>query len=152
MLYMASRAQLAEQVIRPALAAGQCVIGDRYFSSTVAYQGAGGVSAEDILTAGRIAVGATWPDVTILLDLPVEVGLERAKGKRGRKGRAPDRVEGKTVAYHQRVREIFLEQAADDPVHFTLVDGSPDAQQVHRRILEVLATRPWLRKRGQRQS
>jgi dTMP kinase len=64
MLYMASRAQLAAEVIRPALSGGQCVLGDRYISSTIAYQGAGGMDAESVRQAGRIAVGATWPDPT----------------------------------------------------------------------------------------
>ncbi len=143
MLHMASRAQLAEQVIRPALAAGQCVIGDRYISSTVAYQGAGGLDAESVLTAGRAAVGTIWPDLTILLDLPPEVGLNRAKSKTGPQAPAPDRVEAKTLAYHRKVREGFLKQAADDPAHFTVVDGSADVQQVHRRILEVLGGWKW---------
>ena len=61
MLYMASRAQLAAEIIRPALAAGQCVLSDRYISSTIAYQGAGGANPEAIRQAGRIAVGQTWP-------------------------------------------------------------------------------------------
>ena len=142
MLYMASRAQLADQVIRPALVAGQCVIGDRYISSTVAYQGAGGLDAPSILAAGEIAVGATWPDLTIVLDLPAEAGLDRARRKGGKSAK-PDRVEAKTVEYHRRVRELFMGQAADDPAHFAVVDAAPDAQQVHRRIMDTLANWKW---------
>lgn len=150
MLYMASRAQLAEQVIGPALAAGQCVLGDRYISSTVAYQGAGGLDTQSVLAAGRIAVGATWPDLTVVLDLPAEAGLERTRRKAG--GGAQDRIEAKAIAFHRKVRELFLKQAADDPAHFVVVDGAPDAQQVHRRILDVLANWNWPKRPGRQRS
>ncbi|MGA2266425.1 MAG: dTMP kinase [Phycisphaerae bacterium] len=135
MLYMASRAQLAHQVIQPALAAGQCVLGDRYISSTVAYQGAGGVDAESILAAGRTAVGATWPDLTIVLDLPAEAGLDRVH--------RPDRVESKDLAYHKIVRKLFLQQAKDDPKHFAAVDASGTKEQVQRRVMDVVISWPW---------
>jgi dTMP kinase len=135
MLYMASRAQLAEQVIQPALAAGQCVLADRYISSTVAYQGAGGLDAESILAAGRTAVGATWPDLTIILDLPASAGLDRV--------RRPDRVESKDLAYHHTVCKLFLKQAIDDPKHFAAVDASGSKDQVHRRVMDVITSWSW---------
>ncbi|MCJ7545058.1 MAG: dTMP kinase [Phycisphaerae bacterium] len=142
MLYMASRAQLAKEVIRPALAAGQCVICDRYISSTVAYQGAGRMDVASILAAGEIAVGLTWPDLTIVLDLPAEVGLERARRKGGN-APEPDRGEAKTLEYHRQVRELFLKQAADVPWHFAVVDATADAQAVHRRIMGILGEWKW---------
>ncbi len=138
MLYMASRAQLAEQVIRPALADGECVLGDRYISSTVAYQGAGGVDAASVLAAGRIAVGSVWPDLTIILDLPAEVGLERVR-RSGPGGL--DRMEAKDLAFHRKVREGFLAQAAAEAGRFIVVDATGDIEQVHQRVLQLL--RSW---------
>jgi len=133
MLYMASRAQLAAEVIRPALSAGQCVLGDRYVSSTVAYQGAGGVDAEVVLTAARIAVGPTWPELTVVLDVPSEVGLARA-GTRA----AHDRMEAKGLAFHQRVRESFLDQARRDPERFAVIDAAGTPDEVQTRLREAI--------------
>ncbi|MFA6135106.1 MAG: dTMP kinase [Phycisphaerae bacterium] len=132
MLYMASRAQLAHQVIRPALAAGRCVVGDRYISSTVAYQGAGGMDGREIQEAGRIAVGDTLPDLTVILNLPAETGLGRLKG-------APDRMEAKAMEFHRRVRELFLQQAAQAPDRFAVVDAAGSVEEVQQRILAAIA-------------
>jgi dTMP kinase len=134
LLYMASRAQLAHELIRPALSAGACVLMDRFISSTIAYQGAGGEDVEEILTAGRIAVGDLWPDLTLLLDLPSREGLDRS-AKRGRL----DRMESKTLAFHERVRKGFLDQAQQDPEHFLVIDASSDPQSVHASICDHLA-------------
>jgi len=136
MLYMASRAQLAAEVIAPALAGGQCVLADRYISSTVAYQGAGGVDAEAVLAAGRLAVGKTWPDLTILLDLPVETGLARLKGQ-------PDRMEAKNIAFHGRVRELFLQQADSRPDRFAVIDAAGSIDDVQQRIRGIISNWPW---------
>ena len=133
MLYMASRAQLAHEVIRPALAAGQCVLGDRYISSTIAYQGASGVDAETVRRAGRIAVGETSPDLTVVLDLASEEGLARV-GEAGEH----DRMEAKGLAFHRKVRELFLLQAREDPVHTVAVEASGTPQEVHERIREAV--------------
>ena len=134
MLYMASRSQLVAELIRPALQRGQCVLSDRYISSTVAYQGAGGVDAETVRAAGRIAVGETWPDLTIVLDLPAEEGLARA-GNHG----DHDRMESKAVAFHEKVLELFLAQVAESPDRFVAVDAAGTPEQVHGRLREVLA-------------
>lgn len=136
MLYMASRAQLAAEVIRPALEAGQCVLSDRYISSTIAYQGAGGADADAIRQAGRIAVGQTWPDLTVILDLPSDAGLTRA-------GRADehDRMEAKGLEFHRRVREVFLQQARQEPERFRVVDASGSIDEVHARL--GLAIEDW---------
>ena len=134
MLYMASRAQLVAQVIRPALVRGECVISDRYISSTIAYQGAGGVDIESIRRVADVAVGSLWPDLTIVLDIDAEVGLTRLKG-------APDRMESKALAFHRRVRELFVQQARQSPAAVTLVDANGDIDQVHRRV--VTAVEGW---------
>ncbi len=136
MLYMASRAQLAAEVIRPALARGDCVLCDRYVSATVAYQGAGGVPADDVMTAGRIAVGDTWPDLTVILDLPAEEGLARIAGVG-----APDRVESKAPAFHRRVAELFREQAARDPARVVVIDARGSIDDVQARLRQAVTSR-----------
>jgi dTMP kinase len=131
MLYMASRAQLAAQVIRPALARGACVLCDRYISSTVAYQGAGGAEAADVREVGRVAVGGLWPDLTIVLDLSAQKGLARlTKGK--------DRVESKDFAYHSRVRELFLQQAREDPKHWAVAEAAGTIEEVQDRLRRLI--------------
>ncbi len=131
MLYMASRAQLAEEVIRPALSNQACVLCDRYISSTIAYQGAGGIDTRQIRSAGEVAVGGLWPDLTIILDLPAEVGLSRLPG-------APDRMEAKALSFHEKVRELFLAQAAEAPERFRVIDASGSVDQVNQRIITAL--------------
>ena len=79
LLFMASRAQLVAEVVRPAVAAGKTVVGDRFISATCAYQVAAGFPREEVIALGRLAVGETWPDLTIVLDVPPEVGFERTK-------------------------------------------------------------------------
>jgi len=142
MLYMASRAQLADQVLRPALAAGRCVLCDRYVSATIAYQGAGGIDAAMIRQVAEVAVGGStasspqsglWPDLTIILDIPSEEGLSRS-GKGGGK----DRMESKALEFHRKVRESFLHQASESPEKFAVVDASGDVEQVQRRLRRVL--------------
>lgn len=130
MLYMASRAQLAEEVIRPALSRGECVLCDRWVSATIAYQGAGGADAEQIKTVARVAVGElAEPNLTLLLDLPAETGLQR-KGKDA----APDRMESKAVEFHRRVRELFAAQAEQYPQRFAVIDASEGTEDVQRRL------------------
>ena len=131
MLYMASRAQLASEVIRPALTAGQCVLCDRYISSTIAYQGAGGIDIDSIRRVADTAVGGLWPDLTVVLDLPAEVGLSRLPGK-------PDRMESKALTFHEKVRELFGAQAAADPGRFAVVDAAGPLEQVQERVISAL--------------
>jgi dTMP kinase len=132
LLYMASRAQLVHEIIRPGLSAGACVLCDRYISSTIAYQGAGGADISAIGAIGDLAVGHAWPDLTIILDVDPQQGLARVD-------RELDRIEAKGLEYHRRVREIFLRQAAADPVHFTVIDGSGQPLAVAQSLREVLA-------------
>ena len=138
MLYMASRAQLACEVIVPALADGKCVLGDRYVSSTVAYQGAGGADVEAITQAARIAVGETMPDLTVILDIDPQVGLARA----ARDGQA-DRIESKDIEYHRGVREIFLSQARNEPERFTVIPAQGSVDQIQQQLRETLQAWDW---------
>lgn len=131
LLYMASRAQLYGELIGPALEAGQCVLCDRWVSSTYAYQGrAGAVGAKLVLDLAEAALERTWADLTIIIDLPIEAGL-------GRVGRAPDRMESKGEAFHHRVREAFLELAGSHD-GFRVVDGSGSIEGVQQAVREVV--------------
>ena len=124
-LYMASRAEMVARIIRPALDVGLVVVCDRFVSSTVAYQGyAGGIDADLIWDLGRTACHGLEPDLTVLLDLPVQEGLARA-----RRLAEPDRIEAKDPAYHEKVRQGFLTMAKARPQAFAVVDATqpPDA-------------------------
>lgn len=128
LLYQAARAHLVETVIRPALAAGQTVLLDRYWYSTAAYQGHGlGLDPEEIRRVSAVATGGLEPERLILLDVPAEIGLSRLKGVR-------DRVEGRPLDYHKRVREGFLFEARRLGGQATVVDASRDEEAVARDV------------------
>jgi len=131
LLYMASRAQLVREVIRPALARGACVLCDRYISSTIAYQGAAGADIKAIQTISTFAVGGLRPDLTLLIDVPANVGLARLSG-------SPDRMEAKGLDFHQAVRQAFLDQAAETPNHFSVIDGHASPDEVHGHVIRAL--------------
>ncbi|MBL7648617.1 MAG: dTMP kinase [Candidatus Hydrogenedentes bacterium] len=137
LLYAAARAQHVFEKIAPALAAGQIVLCDRFADSTTAYQGAGrGLHAELLHTLNEIATGGVWPDCTLLIDVPVTVGLERARS-RGRK----DRIEQESIDFHERVRQGFLSLAASDHDRIHLIPGEASVDEVHqtiRRAVEAL--------------
>ncbi len=124
LLYQAARAHLVETVIRPALAAGQTVLLDRYWYSTAAYQGHGlGLDPEEIRRVSAVATKGLEPDRLILLDVPADIGLARLKGKR-------DRVEGRSLDYHRRVRDGFLVEAKRLGGKATVIDASRDEESV----------------------
>jgi len=128
LLYMASRTQLMDEVIGPALKAGRCVLCDRWVSSTVAYQVAEGkATAGDVMETYKIALGDVWPDLTIILDLPAEDGLARISGK-------ADRMEAKGAEFHSKVRQLFLRQVEDAPRRFAVVDAAGSIDEVQRRL------------------
>ena len=138
MLYMASRAQLVSQVIRPAMERGQCVLSDRYISSTIAYQGAGGMSAGDVRAVADVAVGGLWPDLTIILDIDPEDAFGRIATRVDSAGPGLDRMEMKALSFHKQVRRMFLEQARQSPSTFAVVPATGDVQQVHARVMDTL--------------
>src|SRR5690606_13876067 len=128
------RAEQLTRVIRPALAAGTTVVGDRFTDATYAYQGGGrGLGIERIAALERWVQQDLRPDLTILLDLPVAQGLARA-GNRG----APDRFEREQVAFFERVRAAYLAAAAREPARVRVVDATLDAAEVTRRIVAIL--------------
>ena len=132
-MYLADRAQHVTEVIRPALAAGKVVLCDRYHDSTVAYQGYGrGLDVARLIGLGELATGALKPDATIVLDLPVDEGLTRAKGRNKAAGacQSEGRFEALELGFHQRVRDGFLALAKQEPARFTVVDASGAPQAV----------------------
>ncbi len=133
LLYMASRAQLVEQLILPALEQGQFVIADRFLSATIAYQGAGGgLGMETISTIGKVAVGDGWPDLTLIFDVDQATAQQRMKS-------SLDRIEQRDEAYQQRVREGFLEQAKQDPTRCFVIDATQDLAVVSSQVDDALA-------------
>jgi dTMP kinase len=133
LLYMAARAQMMAEVILPALDRGKTVLGDRFVSSTLAYQSGGdGLTEADIRAAADVAVRGRWPDLTVLLDLPADASLARVN-------RARDRIEQRPMAYHEGVRANYLAQAAADPVHYRVVDAARGPEAVHEDVWRAVA-------------
>ncbi len=133
LLFMASRAQLTAEIIRPALEAGRTVVSDRYLLANVVYQGhAGGLDPALLWHVGRLATGGLEPDLTLVLDLPVELALTRRRG-------AADRVESRDPAYHARVRAGFLAEAQRRPERIRVIDASQSIAAVHERICQEVA-------------
>lgn len=136
LLYLTARAQLVEEVIAPALIADKVVLSDRYSHSTLAYQGYGlGLDLTDLENACEFAGGGLWPDLVILIDLPPDVGLSRIADA----GSSPDRIEGRGLAFHERVRDGYLAMAKQDKETFVVIDGEGTEDEVWRRVEEVLA-------------
>ena len=129
-LFMASRAQLVAEVIRPELESRRWVVCDRFLLANVVYQGyAGGLDVDQLWEIGRLSTGGLEPDLTIVLDLPLDAAL-------GRRNRAPDRMESRAREYQQRVREGFLSEARRRPDRIAVVDASPPVEVVQERIRE----------------
>lgn len=129
LLYAASRAQLVEQVIRPALQRGEVILCDRFVDSSMAYQGFGTPwDREEIRRVNRIATGGLRPDRTYLLDVPVEESIRRLQNR----GRGIDRIEQKGRNYHERVRQGFLHLAQAEPERFLVVDACRPVREVFR--------------------
>ena len=135
LLYMASRAQLFEQRIAPAIASGALVLADRFVSSTLAYQGtAGGIAEAEILAVGEVATGNRWPDLTVVFDVPTEVALRRLSP-------LLDRMEQKGADFHARVRAGYLAQARRWPERYAVVDSGVAPDEVTAALLR--SVREW---------
>ena len=140
LLFSSARAQLVREVIRPALDAGKIVIADRFFDSTVVYQGHGhGVSLQAIREVTALAVGTLVPDRTFLLDVPVEVGLARSGWRAEARW---DRFEADANDFHVRVREAYLRLAAAEPRRFVVIAADRDeaaiADDIRRHVDALL--------------
>jgi dTMP kinase len=137
LLLVAARRDHVSRVIVPALAQGLWVVSDRFTDSTLAYQGYGkGVPLDQLRSLQRLALGELKPDVTLILDLPVETGLARAAARS-----LSDRFERLDRDFHERLRRGFHEIAADDPTRCVLIDASGDPQTVHGAILAKVEER-----------
>jgi dTMP kinase len=139
LLYAADRAHHVYSVIRPALARGEVMISDRYFDSSIAYQGAGRVlEPGEVARISRWATESLFPTLTIIIDLPAEIGLGRLKSK--------DRLESQPIEFHERVRQEFLQLAALDPERYFIVDGNQSIDDTHTAIISRVSQIPTLKR------
>jgi dTMP kinase len=139
LLFMASRAELVERVIRPALAAGSVVVTDRFLVSNIVYQGhAGGLNPEELRRLSLFATGGLQPDLSVVLDLPVEQATTRRKPE-------ADRIEGRGAAHQEAVRQGFLAEAQAQPERIRVVNAGRPVAVVHddvvREVERVLESR-----------
>ena len=130
LLYQAARAQIVEEVIRPRLAAGEIVVSDRYYDSTIAYQGYGHQQDLDQVRAlVKYATGGLVPDLTVLLDVDIEEGLRRKK-----KDNEWNRLDAYTVEFHERVRKGYLEMVKAEPNRWVIVDAGQKWDDVQEEL------------------
>jgi dTMP kinase len=149
LLYAADRAQHVRTLVRPALAAGQIVLTDRYADATAAYQGAGrGFGPGVVASVIDLATGGLKPDLTLLFDLPVAAARERVRQLRRPERPEGDKLEAEDLAFHERVRSCYLRIADAEPERVRVVDASRSIEEVHQRVLDIVA--PLLENRGQR--
>lgn len=136
MLYASARAQHVAEVIQPALKRQTLVLCDRFSDATRAYQAFGrGIERQTIETLNSLACSGLDPDVTVLLDCPVEVGLQRARQRiEGSSGPREERFELESLAFHQKVRDGYLQLAAEEPQRFIVIDAQGTPEQIAERI------------------
>jgi dTMP kinase len=149
LLYMAARAQMMAEVINPALAAGKVVLSDRFVSSTLSYQlGGDGLTADEIRSVAEIALKGRWPDLTIILDMPVKTSRARVRSKfdqveqtlfGAETRQTKDRIEQRPASYHEQVRKNYLAQAKQDPAHYRVVQADRSVEQVHEDIWALVS-------------
>jgi len=153
LLFMASRAQLLAEIVKPALAEKRTVLCDRFVTSTCAYQGAAGYDPKRIIELARFAIADSWPDVTIVIDVDVEQGFDRIGRKPSHAGKnrkladqgptlfagvEPDAMEARPLDFHRRVREVFQSVGDYYPTPVIVIDGEGDVDTVYGRVLEGL--------------
>jgi dTMP kinase len=135
LLYMASRAQLVEQTIRPALAAGQLVLADRFVASTLVYQGAaGGMGQDEIAAVAAVATGGLEPDLNVVFDVDTQTAM-------GRLSPLLDRMEAKGRAFHEKVRAGYQGLVQSQPDRYVSIDASRDPEAVWKSCVEMLVER-----------
>ncbi|MEI6126007.1 MAG: dTMP kinase [Pseudomonadota bacterium] len=149
LLVTAARVQHIQQVIQPALDAGTIVVCDRFFDATVAYQGyAGRISLDLIYRSHELFCTALYPDLTLLLDCPVEIGLARSRSRNRAAGREKEegRFEDKALPFHEKVRQGYLELAKKESRRFSIMHAEQPAEALHTAICEVMTQK--LREHG----
>ena len=133
LLYMAARAQLVDQIIRPALDAGRVVVADRYLLANVVYQGyAGGLDPQQIWQVGQVATGGLMPDCVFVLDMSIESANLRLN-------RSLDRMESQGDEYRERVRQGFLDEASRATEHIHVIDAGQSIEAVQANIWRIAA-------------
>jgi dTMP kinase len=139
LLFAASRAQHVRERIAPAIAKGQIVLCDRFLDSTTVYQGvARAIDSKQVDTINQFAIGETKPDLTILIDLPPEIGLARVHA---RSDGQLDRMEKEAIEFFQAVRQGYLDLAAEEPKRFVLLDGSLTIEELSQQIWAATAAK-----------
>ena len=137
LLFLAARAQLVEECIRPSLEKGSLVVSDRYADSTLAYQGYGhGTNLAQLRQLLQFATGGLWPDLTILLDIDAESGLNRK-----RSAGEWNRLDAYALAFHQRVRQAYQDLVKEAPERWVVIDASQPVDRVQRQIRQVVMDR-----------
>ena len=137
LLFAAARDDHVRTVIEPALTQGTWVLCDRFFDSTRAYQGRlGNVPAGMLNAMQRVTIGDLKPDLTIILDVPVEIGLKRAAARRG--SGAPDRFEAEDIQFHRDLRDAYRQIAAEDPARCVLIDATASQDAVAAQVWKAL--------------
>ncbi len=132
LLYMAARAQLVEEIIEPALKKGKIIICDRFLDSTLAYQGYGcGIDIEFIKNVGRMATKNIKPDLTLLFNITVEKGLSR-------RGKIKDRIERRSLLYHNRVRDGYLKIARQEPQRIKIINADDDKMNIQHAVRNIV--------------
>jgi dTMP kinase len=138
LLYQAARAQIVEQVIKPRLKAGEIVISDRYYDSTIAYQGYGHQQdLEQVRALVKYATGGLVPDLTVLLDVDVEVGL----GRRKKNGVEWNRMDAHEIEFYQRVRAGYLKMVRQEPGRWVVIDTGREWQSIQEELRKVIEER-----------
>ena len=145
LLYMAARAQMMKEIIQPALDEGKVVLSDRFISSTLAYQlGGDGLTAADIRAVGDIAVNNGWPDLTLIFDLPVEISSARVRPKftlfpdDPDAGAEKDRIELRSMDYHEQVRQNYLKQAKGNHRRYRVINANRELEEVQAEVWQAI--------------
>lgn len=139
LLFSACRAQLVSSVIKPAIATGKCVVADRFVDSTTAYQGYGrGFNLDEINSINNFAVRGTMPDITIMLDLPVEEGFNRVMQRNTQAGKNLDRMERAGLDFHQRVYNGYKKLTEQYPERFKVIQSNRPQEDVANDIWQAV--------------
>ncbi len=144
-LYMADRAQHVKELVIPAISAGKTVLCDRFFDATVVYQGyARGLDVKQIQRLHEVVLEGLKPDVTILLDLPTDIGLSRAWAQidNGKRDSLESRFEKENLSFHKKVRAGYLELARLEPQRFRVIDATRQENKVRRDIIDAIPVSP----------
>jgi len=139
LLMFAARAQNVDETILPALSRGEIVLSDRFTDSSLVYQGAArGLGADFVYEVDRIACRGLVPDLTIVVDIETELGLARARGRNQKTQDVETRIDEQAIGFHRKVRDAYLQLAADEPNRIKLIDGSRSEEIVEKEVWDAV--------------